>query len=131
MANRKHACGFSLLEVLVAFTVTALLLGVISQIYAKGTSAALLGEEYAQAVAIAESKLAMAGRTESLETSEYRGLEHDKFNWTLTIEDYNDEATPLIDSPLHLKAITLEVSWESNGKRRSIKLNSLRPVIES
>ena len=130
MVKRKHAGGFSLLEVLVAFTITALLLGVISQIYAKGTAAALLGEEYSQAVAIAQSKMAMLGRTASLDTSEYHGLEHGKFHWILTIEDYNKEPGSQIDSSIYLKAISLEVSWESNGKHRVIQFHSLRPAIE-
>lgn len=114
-----------------AFTVTAMVMGVIYQIYAKGTTASLLGEEYTQAVAIAESKLAMLGRSETMDASEYQGLEHDKYHWVLIIEDYDDEGSSKFTSSQHLKSVHIEVSWESGGKHRSIHLDSLRPVIES
>ena len=131
MIDKKASCGFSLLEVLVAFTIAAVLLGVISQIYARGTAAALLGEEYTQAVVIAQSKLAMARRFASLNTSGSEGVEHGRYHWTLVIEDYTDGVTSQIDSSLHLKAISVEVSWKSNGKLRVIKFHSLKPVIDT
>ncbi len=128
---KRYNMGFSLLEILVAFTITALSLGVILQIYAKGTTSAILGEEYAQAVAIAESKLAAVGRSESLDDTETSGTEDDKYHWTITIQDYQSDSDSDFISPISLKKIHLDLHWQTKGKQRSIQLHTLRPVVES
>ena len=128
--NAKGNRGFTLLEVLVAFSITALALGVMYRIYAKGTTSAILGKEYAQAVAIAESKLAAVGVDESLDNDTFSGTEDDKYQWQITISDYDpaDEQDPGFDPPLKLKEIDLVISWDSMGKHRTVNLQTLRPV---
>jgi len=128
MIRKRFNSGFSLLEVLVAFTITALALGVLFQIYAKGTLSAILGEEYAQAIAIAESKLAETGISESLDISERSGMENDKYNWTITIQDYVEETPSEFVSKFALKDVTVEVYWKSLRNQRSITLHSLKPA---
>lgn len=122
--------GFTLLEVLVAFSIAALALGVMYRIYAKGTTSAILGKEYAQAVSIADSKLAAVGVDESLNTDQASGTENDKYEWQMSINDYvpNEDQNSGLEQPLQLKEIQLVVSWNSMGKRHSFKLDSLRPV---
>lgn len=131
MLRMKYSNGFSLLEVLVAFIITALVVSVIYQVYAKGLTAALLGQEYTTAVTIAESKLALVGHSMKMDVSEYQGLEHDKFHWILKIEDYDGDGQSQFASSLQLRAVHIKVSWESKGKSHHIQLDSLRPVIES
>ena len=50
--------GFSLLEVLVAFSIFAVSFGILLQLYSKGSSSARLADDYARAVIIAQSSLA-------------------------------------------------------------------------
>lgn len=121
--------GFTLIEVLVAFSITALALGILFQIYAKGTTAAILGNEYNQATAIAESKIASLGITEELETLAQSGTENGKYHWQIEVQDYATD-TPAFVSPVSLKQVTLKVYWESRGHTRSISLNTLKPFIE-
>ncbi len=128
MISKRYNSGFSLLEVLVAFTITALALGVLFQIYAKGTISAILGEEYAQAIAIAESKLAETGISENSDASERSGLENDKYNWSITIQDYIEETPSEFVSKFALKDVTVKVYWKSIRNQRSITLHTLKPA---
>ena len=122
--------GFTLLEVLVAFSITALALGVMYRIYANGTTAAILGKEYAAAVGIAESKLADAGVDESLDNDYSSGTENNKYRWQMTIREYQapDAQDSGFQPPLRMKEIDLVVSWNSLGKQRTISLHTMRPV---
>ena len=53
--------GFSLLEVLVAFTIFAISFAMLMQVYSKASNSARLSEEYATALLIARSSLDRAG----------------------------------------------------------------------
>ncbi|MCH7696440.1 MAG: prepilin-type N-terminal cleavage/methylation domain-containing protein [Proteobacteria bacterium] len=128
MSCKRYNKGFSLLEVLVAFTIAAMSLGVLFQIYAKGTTSAILGEEYAQAIVIAESKLAEVGISENLEISERTGLEYNKYNWHIIVRDYIEDTPSDFTSNLSLKEVTVEVYWNSQRNQRSIKLHTLKPA---
>lgn len=128
MSCKRYNKGFSLLEVLVAFTIAAMSLGVLFQIYAKGTTSAILGEEYAQAIVIAESKLAEVGISENLEISERTGLEYNKYNWHIITRDYIEDSPSDFTSNLSLKEVTVEVYWNSQRNQRSIKLHTLKPA---
>lgn len=130
MSLRPHNRGFTLLEVLVAFSIAALALGVMYQIYAKGTTSVLLGKEYAEAIAIAESRLALIGIEENYDNNYLSGTENDKYEWQITIQDYEftDEESFEFEPPLLLKEIELQVSWDSMGKHRSFRLHTLRPA---
>ena len=122
----KQECGFSLIEVLVAFSIAAVSIAIIFNIYAKGTSAAILGEEYAQAIAIAESRLAQLGVTEQINEAETQGIENDKYQWELEINDHTQQTESDFVSSIILKDVQIEVSWESRGKLRSVILQTLK-----
>jgi general secretion pathway protein I len=125
--SKKYSHGFSLLEVLVAFSIAAVSLGVLFQIYAKGTTAAILGEEYAQAIAIAESKLAALSVNEDLGSPEEQGRENDKYEWEVRVEDHIDDAPTDFSPKILLKEVSVTVIWKSAGKTRSFDLQSLKP----
>ncbi len=129
--TRHYNHGFSLLEVLVAFTIAAVSLGILFQIYAKGTTSAIVGKEYAQAIVIAESKLAETGLSEGFDTGDRDGLENDKYHWLISIQNYEEEQPTDFVIPLTLKEVSVTVSWQSRGKQRSITLNTLKPQVES
>ena len=98
------------------------------QIYAKGMKSARLGEEYAQAVIIAESRLAEYSLLEKLEGTGDSGWENDKYNWEVSIDDYLDE-NPLEETPTWmLKQVRVVVTWGGAGKTRSVNLQTLKPV---
>lgn len=119
--------GFSLIEVLVAFSIFALSLGVIFQIYSTGARSTVLSDEYTRAVIIAQSKLASIGVEETPDIGEYTGAENDKYQWTLRIQPADDEDIDLeTNFDIIKREIEVEVTWDSLGNTRSIKLNTLK-----
>ena len=129
MTHRYSSDGFSLIEILVAFTIASIALAIIFQIYSKGTHSAILGRDYAQAITIAESRLDELGITLDLNTGQYEGTEQNKFHWAIDITDFASETPDNSEDNLSLKAVQIEVSWEGTGKQHSIVLHSLKPQV--
>lgn len=65
--------GFSLLEVLVAFTILGIALTVLMQVFSTGLRNITVGEDYTRAVLLAESRLASVGVEEPLQEGEQSG----------------------------------------------------------
>lgn len=121
----KRQMGFSLLEVLVAFSILAVSLGILFQIYSKGAYSARLADEYANAVTIAQSRLSIVG-IESLPDVGIYEDNNEKFHWVTrvkAVEEVNEWEQRL---KLIKREVEVEVSWQSKGGIRSIKLNTLK-----
>ena len=86
----KRAQGFSLLEVLVAFTLFSLAMAVLMQIFSRGVNGAALADHYAKATMYAESKLASVGLEESLKEGLNSGKFDDGFAWQVSIKPFQD-----------------------------------------
>jgi len=117
--------GFSLLEILVAFTIMAVSLGIVLKIFSSGVNTAVISEDYIIATQIAESLMAKTGVEEPLEEGETTGLEDDKYQWSIKIENMDNSG--LADSTVELMDITVKVEWDfeqQNG--RMIELNTVR-----
>jgi len=121
----KRQTGFSLLEVLVAFSILAVSLGILFQIYSKGAYSARLADEYANAVIIAQSRLSNIG-IESLPDVGIYEDSNEKFRWVTRVKPV-DEQNEWDQRPKLIKReIEVEVSWQSRGGIRSVKLNTLK-----
>lgn len=119
---RDTSAGFSLLELIVALAITTMVLTVVYQIFIQGGQTARLGQDYAQAVTIAESKLAEYDKLRQAQI--FDGTEQEKFVWQLMQEPYQDEES----ANFRLGRITVEVSWPAFVSQRSLSLTALRPV---
>jgi general secretion pathway protein I len=116
--------GFSLLEVLVAFTLLAMSLGVLMNIFASSTTNVAVSAEHSKALVIAESALAAAGHTAALDTNLSGRALDGRFAWRvnsspLTIENTDPKA---VQSYL----LTATVSWRSGSKSRSVDLATIK-----
>lgn len=127
--------GFSLLEVLVAFSILALSMGVLMQIFSGGLRNVGLSEDYARAVAIAETQLAGAGVETPLVAGEASGEFGEKFRWHFVAQPL--EATlsnvqvpvmgQTVVSPIGLMGLAVTVEWGSGpGNIRTLTLHSAR-----
>ena len=137
-ANRRSAKyltqGFSLLEILVAFMLLAMAMGVLMQIFSRGVTGATLADRYARATMYAESKLAGIGIEEELKESALAGKFDDDFSWTLVVRPYQDPVPKdqsVVDfeklMPTQLYEIDLKVSFTADDQReRLVNLSTLR-----
>ena len=126
MTVSRHCRGFSLIEILVAFTIAAMALGVVSRIFGRGVVTTVQGAEYAQAVAVAESRLAAAGLPGAGPGSESGRVDR-KYDWDRTVDDYAGAPAGGTAPPLPLREVTVEVSWRSHGRINHIELHTLKP----
>ena len=132
-----RARGFSLLEVLVAFTLLALAMGVLMQLFSRGVNGAGLADRYARASMMAESKLATIGIEGELKEGDSRGKFDEEFNWQLSVKPYvetNLPATASLPGPIDPEAqmrvrlydLALTVSFIGDDRReRSVTLKTL------
>jgi len=125
--RRARQCGFSLLEVLVAFMILTLSLGVLFRIFSSGLQNLTISEGYSQAVLLAESRLGEVGLSEPLEPGESQGEWGEGFVWRQSIEPFlpwEDEVE--LSKPIAAYWVTVVVSWGVRGKQRQVSLSSLR-----
>ncbi len=123
--------GFSLLEILIAFSILAISLGILLKIFSSGINTALVSEDYTAAVQIAESLMAKTGLESPLQAGEDSGTENDKYEWQVLV-------TPYLFNPDNLDEMTITttlfkvkviVNWDiEKTKRRQIELTTLKLV---
>ena len=104
-STRCASAGFTLLEILVAFTLLALAMGIIMQIFSRGVNGADLADRYAKAAMLAESKLAAIGIEEVLAEGSYNGQFDDNFAWTMSVRAYISAVEPATLSTLETNAL--------------------------
>ncbi len=122
--------GFTLLEVLVAFAVLAVALGVAFEIFATGLRGARSADALTRAVLIAESRLARIGVETELTPGESEGETDDGTRWRIEIHDQpaedGDEERVVTPSLPILLDIIVTVSWGEGAGRQSFVLRTSR-----
>lgn len=133
-ASPAASGGFSLLEVLAAFVVLALVGTALFRIFSGALGNASLSDEYSRATLYAESRLASPGVETPLREGVQQGTSDDgKYSWTARVEPYRTPgSTPDLDAtvelmPVRLWRIAVTVSWPGiAGSDRSIALATVR-----
>ena len=117
----------TLIEVLVAFVVLSLAMGVIMQIFSGGMRNARLAEGYSRAVFLAESRLAAVGLEQPLVAGEVSGQVNPDLRWRVTINSFDDGGVAeQFVMPVRLYQVRVRVNWGDEGRQRQIELGSLR-----
>lgn len=124
--GRKACRGFSLLEVLVAFTILAMLLGALFQVFSGGLRAARAGDSYTRATVIAQSRLAALGVEFPLEEGTSSGNVDDTFHWRVIVRPYVDAELPASPDLPRPFSVDVEIFWEEGGGARSLSVSSMR-----
>jgi len=112
--------GFTLLEVLVAFVIAALALGVLFRGAVDGLYAAQAAARYEEAMTRAQSHLA-ALTAGSLAPGDHQGDDGNGYHWRVKIAPL---AVAAGGSPT-LYTVNVAVSW-TDGSRRTVELDSER-----
>jgi general secretion pathway protein I len=131
---RRSQSGFSLLEVLVAFVILALAMGVLMRIFSGGLQNATRAGDYQQAVMLAQSKLASIGIEVPLNENESDGEFDSKYRWHVSIRRFQDTAaqadaaaaTPAPPLPVRLLEVEVQVLWGDTEQPSSVVLRTLR-----
>ena len=117
--------GFSLLEVVVAFAILALSMGVLLQIFSTAINTTTLSGTYSRAATLAEARLNAIGLEIPLEPGTQTGEPEDGLQWQVFI-DYYDLGEVSWEAPLQPYLVTSVVSWDTARGTRQISLTSLR-----
>jgi general secretion pathway protein I len=145
-ARLRHACcaaggsgaararGFSLLEVLAAFVILALVATALFRLFSASLQNAAASAEWSRALLVAESQLDAAAAAQPLREVEERGTEDNgRIRWATKVAPF---AAPGVDPDLErgsealamrMYRVTVEVTFDGdNGKERSLSLATIR-----
>jgi general secretion pathway protein I len=120
--------GFSLLEILIAFSILALSLGILLNIFSGGLRRAMISEEYQQAVVIAQSKIDAAGEEEILQDGEIQGSIDDKYYWRVNVQTLIFEEEGISPDKINVTPykVTVVVDWAAGENNRQVELTTLK-----
>jgi general secretion pathway protein I len=121
--------GFSLLEILIAFSILALSLGILLKIFSGGVNTAVVAEDYTIAVQIAESLIAKTGSEIPLKDHQSSGDENKKYHWSLSISPFflSGEGIDPKTATAQLFKINVTVNWgDGQNDDRQIQLTTLK-----
>jgi len=134
-AALRRSAGFSLLEVLVAFVVVALVGTALFQLFGGALNNAASADDYSRAALLAESRLTSAAvETAPLRDNTDQGQSEDgKYSWVTKIEPYVAPGTTADQERLgqaaavRLWRISVTVSWPGAlGHERALSLATVR-----
>lgn len=117
--------GFSLLEILVAFSILAFSLTILLNIFSSGLRRTIISEEYQQAVIIAQSKLATAGVEKELGHGRQDGVVLERYFWLLYAEPIIIEG---LGEDLNVVPyqVTVTVEWAAGKNNRQLELTTIK-----
>lgn len=125
--RRGNDRGFTLIEIVVALLVLALASAAIFEGFSTGFRSSRTANDFAEAVLIAQAKLAPVGVAEPLAAGVTTGEEGDKFAWTVHVDP--------VDAPVEEGArasslqpflVAVDVTWSDGGAERTVSLSTLR-----
>lgn len=116
--------GFTLLEILVALTLFAVVGGTLLQLFQSGLRTARLAGDRTHAVLLARSKLVELQAYTHLEAGTLSGTFDDDYHWQAVLSPLPDLES---GEPRLLQALDLNltVTWGEGGDQRSFTLHSL------
>jgi general secretion pathway protein I len=123
--------GFSLLEILIAFSILALSLGILLKIFSAGVNTAVVAEHYTAAIQIAESIMAKTGVETPLQADQASGLKNEKYHWLVEVSPFvfNPENADTTAMTAVLFKVKVIVSWsDDNTKDRRVELTTLKLI---
>jgi general secretion pathway protein I len=118
--------GFSLLEVLVAFAILAVSLGVLIQIFSRASVTTLLSSQYSRAATLLSSRLDAVGSAIELVEGSVSGEPEDGFAWQINIVPIELGDAFSEDPPVTPYRVIATALWQDAGQVRRLTLTTLR-----
>jgi general secretion pathway protein I len=131
-ARRPH--GFSVLEVLVAFIIVALVVTALFRLFGGALGNASAADEWTRALLVAQSRLELAAATQPLRAATDAGTEADgRITWRTSVTPYvppdpNPDLERASESmPTRLYRVSVDVRFPSDsGKDRVLSLETVK-----
>ncbi|WP_375056550.1 prepilin-type N-terminal cleavage/methylation domain-containing protein [Zobellella sp. DQSA1] len=121
----RRQSGFSLLEVLVAFAVLTVTLGVLLNIFSLAIRTTQAAQEQQKAMLLAESKLTELDAGSRLRPGREQGWFDDNYWWETRVEEFDSRELMDNDSMLVPYRLSVIVGW---GRNQQYDLTTLRLV---
>jgi general secretion pathway protein I len=120
--------GFTLLEVLIAFTLVAFVLAAVMQVYSGGMRMTGISEQRVVAAMLAQSKLAELSAKQPIVPRVESGLSDTGYRWRADVTKYREMAAveELGTNPIVLYQLTVLVEWGPLARPRNFELTTLR-----
>lgn len=132
-SSRGH--GFTLLEVLLAFTIFAIAVAVVLQIIASSSRASVRARADTEMALMAQSVMETVGIDFPLETGVWTGTALGEYDWVLEISDL--DPTVLADAPqlaelvgTRFYRVDLDIRWDNGRYVREEHFATVRSVLE-
>ncbi|MEI6746015.1 MAG: prepilin-type N-terminal cleavage/methylation domain-containing protein [Methylococcaceae bacterium] len=127
---RNNQRGFSLLEMLIAFSILAVSLGILLKIFSTGITTAQVADNYTMAAQIANNLIAKTGVETPLKISEELGIENDFYHWRVRVnpQTFVSPELDLRALPVELFNVNVLVWWGDDDKTddRVLELNTMK-----
>ena len=132
--RQRRSRGFSLLEVLVAFAILALVGTALFRLFSGGLGNAAAADDYSRAVLVAESVLAEAASAQPLREGTAQGTADDgHIEWTVQVAPYSspgvnpDTERGSDTMALRLLRVSVDVAFPApSGGKRTLTLATMR-----
>ena len=111
-ARGGRAEGFTLIEVIVAFTILALSLAAVMQAFSTGLSGLRQSQAHGLGLMQARSKLSEVGRSIPLEAGESGGELDDGSTWRVSVEEVPAEDDTALETAENFGLVLFEVAVE-------------------
>jgi general secretion pathway protein I len=130
----RRETGFSVLEVLVAFIIVALVVTALFRLFGGALGNAAAADEWTRALLVAQSRLELVASAQPLRAATDAGTEADgRITWRTSVAPYvPPDANPDLERtsesmPTQLFRVTVDVSFPGdNGKDRNLSLSTVK-----
>ena len=133
-ACRRNEAGFSVLEVLVAFIIVALVVTALFQLFGASLRNASGAGDWTRALLVAQSRLALEASTQPLREASDAGAESDgRIAWRASVTPYDPpDPNPDLEQasasmPTRLYRISVDVTFPGDdGRPRTLSISTVR-----
>ncbi len=132
MPNHSQQQGFTLIEIIAAFTILAMTFMVVLEILTNSSANTMKSSERTEIALQASSKMAEIGITIPIEEGGESGEFDNGHRWDISMRPYDIsyEGDTVMDfAPIELYYITLTIRWDHDGyQERAAEFTTLRAV---
>jgi len=138
MNSPKQSSGFTLIEIIAAFTILSMTFMVILEILSNSSANTIKSSERTHISLLAQSKMDEVGILIPVEEGAVSGSFNDKQSWDINIEPYEvsyDGNVQMDFAPVELYKVTLTINWQDGHDRMQsadfVTLKAMTPDYEA